>query len=78
MEKRGAQMAALIAKTLSDMMREAQTCGLIDTGKNPVTVTPVPSFEVERSKLTLDQFWLVYERRRKRIRELRVVSSSRY
>jgi integrase len=60
--KRGAQMAALIRKTLADMMREAETRGLIDTGKNPVTVTRVPYFEVERSRLTLDQFWRVYEK----------------
>lgn len=61
-EKRGANMAALIRKTLADMMREAETCGLIDTGKNPVTVTRVPTFEVERSRLTLDQFRSVYEK----------------
>jgi len=61
-EKRGAQMAALMRKTLADMMREAETCGLIETGKNPVTVTRVPSFEVERARLTLDQFWTVYEK----------------
>lgn len=60
--KRGPQMAALIRKTLVDIMREAETRGLIETGKNPVTVTRVPSFEVERSRLTLDQFWRVYEK----------------
>ncbi|MFM0022143.1 tyrosine-type recombinase/integrase [Paraburkholderia azotifigens] len=57
---RGPQMAALIRKTLADMFREAETKGLIDQGTNPVTVTRVPSFEVQRSRLTLEQFWAVY------------------
>jgi integrase len=59
-EKRGPQMAKLIRKTLMDMFREAETKGLIDTGKNPVTVTRVPTFEVERSRLTWEQFQEVY------------------
>jgi integrase len=59
--KRGPQMAALIRKTLMDMFREAEAKGLIDNGKNPVTVTRVPTFEVERSRLTLDQFRAVHE-----------------
>jgi enterobacteria phage integrase len=58
---RGAQMAGLIRKTLMDMFREAEIKGLIDKGGNPVTVTRVPDFEVERSRLTLDQFRPVYE-----------------
>lgn len=57
---RGPQMAALMRKTLADMFREAETKGLIDGGANPVTVTRVPSFEVQRSRLTLDQFRAVY------------------
>ncbi|MFM0191646.1 hypothetical protein PQQ65_01025 [Paraburkholderia strydomiana] len=57
---RSAQMAGLVRKTLADMMREAETRGLIQTGKNPVTVTRVPDFEVERSRLTLDQFREIY------------------
>jgi enterobacteria phage integrase len=58
--KRGGQMAALIRKTLADMLREAETKGLIDSGTNPVTVTRVHQFEVERSRLTLEQFRAVY------------------
>ncbi|WP_187635739.1 tyrosine-type recombinase/integrase [Paraburkholderia podalyriae] len=57
---RGASMAKLIRKTLADMMREAETRGLIETGKNPVTVTRAPDSEVERSRLTLDQFREIY------------------
>lgn len=53
-------MAKLARKTLSDMMRVAETKGIIDTGKNPVTVTRTPDFEVERSRLTLDQFRAIY------------------
>lgn len=59
-EKRGAQMAVLIRKTLSDMFREAETVGLIENGKNPVTVTRKPVVEVGRSRLTLDQFQAIY------------------
>lgn len=59
--KRGAQMAALIRKTLLDMFREAETKGHISSGSNPVSVTRVPSFEVERSRLTWEQFEAVYE-----------------
>lgn len=57
---RGANMAKLIRKTLLDMFREAETVGLIENGKNPVSVTRTPKFEVERSRLTLGQFQSVY------------------
>lgn len=60
-EKRGAQMAALMRKTLMDIFREAEVKGLIETGKNPVTVTRVPKFEVERSRLTWENFLEVYK-----------------
>lgn len=59
-ESRGANMAALIRRTLADMFREAETKGLIETGKNPVTVTRKPKFDVERSRLTLDHFKRIY------------------
>jgi enterobacteria phage integrase len=53
---RGPSMAALIRKTLVDMFREAETKGLIETGKNPVTVTRQPDTEAKRSRLTLERF----------------------
>lgn len=53
-------MAKLARKTLHDMMRVAETKGMIDTGKNPVTVTRAPEIEVERSRLTLEQFKAIY------------------
>ncbi|CAG2132151.1 tyrosine-type recombinase/integrase [Cupriavidus numazuensis] len=59
-QERGANMAKLIRKTLLDMFREAETVGLIENGKNPVSVTRTPKFDVERSRLTLDQFQAVY------------------
>ena len=60
-EARGPNMAKLIRKTLLDMMNVAETKGLIETGKNPVAVTRVPDIEVERSRLTLEQFNRIYE-----------------
>lgn len=59
-EERGANMAKLIRKTLLDMFREAETVGLIENGKNPVVVTRTPKFDVERSRLTLEQFRTIY------------------
>lgn len=59
-DARGANMAKLIRKTLLDIFREAETVGLIENGKNPVAVTRVPKFDVERSRLTLEQFRAVY------------------
>lgn len=53
---RGPQMAKLIRKTLLDIFREAEIKGHIEKGKNPVSVTRVPDFEVERSRLTWEQF----------------------
>jgi integrase len=43
------------------MMNVAQTKGMIETGKNPVTVTRSPKTDVVRSRLTLDQFKRIYE-----------------
>jgi integrase len=60
-ETRGPNMSKLIRKTLLDMMNVAETKGLIETGKNPVAVTRVPDIEVERSRLTLDQFNRIYQ-----------------
>lgn len=59
--QRGAQMAALIRRTLLDMFREAEVKGLIASGANPVTVTRVPKFNVERSRLTWENFQKVYK-----------------
>jgi enterobacteria phage integrase len=58
---RGPSMAALIRKTLADMFREAETKGLIETGKNPVTVTRRPDTEAKRSRLTLERFQAIHK-----------------
>jgi len=60
-ESRGPQMAKLIRKTLVDIFREAEIKGHIEKGKNPVTVTRVPDFEVERSRLTWEQFQKIHK-----------------
>lgn len=59
-KNRGASMAALMRKTMGDMFREAETKGLIEAGKNPVTVTRKPSIVVGRSRLLIDQFQVIY------------------
>lgn len=58
---RGPQMAKLIRKTLLDIFREAEIKGYIEKGKNPVSVTRVPDFEIERSRLTWEQFQKIHE-----------------
>jgi integrase len=60
-EERGASMAALMRKTLHDMMREAETRGLIDQGSNAVSVTRKPDIEVTRSRLTLENFLAIHK-----------------
>ncbi|WP_250467676.1 tyrosine-type recombinase/integrase [Caballeronia sp. GAFFF2] len=62
---RGAPMAALIRKTMHDMFREAETKGLIEGGKNPVSVTRRPDIEVVRSRLTLENFLAIYKQAQK-------------
>lgn len=41
---------------LSDVFRLAETKGLIETGKNPVSSTSVPEYKVKRERLSLDQY----------------------
>lgn len=45
---------------LSDMFRMAETKGLIETGKNPVSSTSVPKYEVSRERLSLEQYRAIY------------------
>lgn len=53
---RGARMAGTIRSCLNDMFREAEVKGLISSGANPVTVTRKPKAEVQRDRLSLEQF----------------------
>lgn len=55
----GAGAATNLRTRLSDVFRMAETQGLIDAGKNPVTSTYVPDREVQRDRLSLEQYLLV-------------------
>lgn len=57
----GAATAMNLRARLSDVFRMAETQGLIDQGKNPVTATYTPSREVKRERLSLEQFLLIRE-----------------
>jgi integrase len=46
---------------LSDVFRMAETKGLIETGKNPVSATSVPKYEVKRERLSLEQYQSIYK-----------------
>lgn len=53
---RGARMSNGIRSALLDMFREAEVKGLIKNGTNPVTVTRKQKVEVQRDRLSLEQF----------------------
>lgn len=55
-EKRGANIALSIRSRLSDIFRMAEAKGLIESGKNPVTVTYAPEKKVVRDRLSIEQF----------------------
>lgn len=52
----GVATVALVRSRLSDMFRMAETRGMIESGKNPVTSTYLPDYEVVRERLSLEQF----------------------
>jgi|SRR5471030_296842 len=53
---RGASTALHLRARLGDIFRMAETQGLIDMGRSPVTATYVPERAVTRERLSLDQF----------------------
>lgn len=55
-EKRGANIALSIRSRLSDVFRMAEAKGMIESGKNPVTVTYAPEKKVVRDRLSIEQF----------------------
>lgn len=55
-EESGIATAGLIRSRLSDIFRMAETKGMIDQGKSPVTATYSPEYEVIRERLSLEQF----------------------
>lgn len=60
-DQRGASSALLIRSRLSDVFRMAETQGLIDMGRSPVTATYTPARVVKRERLSLEQFNAIRE-----------------
>ncbi len=56
----GAASTHSMRTRLSDLFRWAETQGVIEVGKNPVTATFTPKYKVKRERLTLDQFWAIH------------------
>jgi integrase len=56
----GAGMARNMRSKLSDIFRWAETQGVIEVGKNPVTATFTPAYKVTRERLSLGQFWAIH------------------
>lgn len=57
----GAGMARNMRSKLSDIFRWAETQGVIEVGKNPVSATFNPEYKVKRERLSLEQFWAIHE-----------------
>jgi integrase len=58
---RGPRMAGAIRSALLDMYREAGVKGEVDNEFNPVTITRKPVVDVQRDRLSLEQFLAVRE-----------------
>lgn len=56
----GAGSVRNLRTKLSDIFRWAETQGLIEVGKNPVTATFSPAYKVKRERLSLEQFWQIH------------------
>lgn len=56
----GAGAAHNMRSRLSDIFRWAETQGVIEVGKNPVTATFTPGYKVKRERLSLEQFWAIH------------------
>lgn len=56
----GAGTARNMRSKLADIFRWAETQGVIDVAKNPVTATFNPDYKVVRERLSLDQFWAIH------------------
>lgn len=56
----GAGSVRNMRSRLSDIFRWAETQGVIEVGKNPVTATFNPDYQVKRERLSLEQFWLIH------------------
>lgn len=58
----GATSALMMRARLRDAFRMAETQGLMEAGKNPVSATYTPDRTVKRERLTLEQFYAIRER----------------
>ena len=56
----GAGMARNMRSKLTDIFRWAETQGVIDVGRNPVSATFNPAYKVKRERLSLEQFWAIH------------------
>ena len=45
---------------LNDLFRWAETHGVIEVGKNPVSATFATGYKVKREHLSLEQFWAIH------------------
>lgn len=59
---RGAATMINIRSRLSDVFRTAETKGLIEASKNPVSVTYSPEYNPTRDRMTLENFLLIREK----------------
>jgi integrase len=57
----GAGTARNMRAKLADIFRWAETQGVVDVAKNPVTATFNPVYQVTRERLSLEQFWAIHE-----------------
>jgi integrase len=60
-EESGASTANAMRARMSDIFRWAETQGLIEVGKSPVTATRAPRPPVKRSRLSLEQFHAIHQ-----------------
>ena len=56
----GAGMGRNMRSKLGDIFRWAETQGVTEVGKNPVTATFNPEYKVKRERLSLEQFWQIH------------------
>lgn len=56
----GPAMARNMRSKLTDIFRWAETQGVIEVGKNPVSATFSPGYRVTRERLSLEQFWAIH------------------
>jgi integrase len=59
-EESGEATANAVRARMSDVFRWAETQGLIDVGRNPVSATRAPRPQVKRERLSLEQFHAIH------------------